>query len=269
MRWASERRRQFRSGIAFRRVQLRLDQKDTVGEVGTAEVGASEVGPNEVGHSQVGASEISSNEVCPPQAGASEIRAFEVSPDEVGSSAVLLVPNFGSHEFARAQQQGIDVSAVCFHVQFRQSLGGVVSETFGILQREAELTVERLGRLQRQRFAQIPEQLLEIPHDREHLEHLLRGVLGPPPVLPAESDLGDFLPRAEAVVNGATPETLLPEACVNAATEVRLQIGTSLPGGFVDREVCRGCEGRRDTAKPEAAFAVSSKAEAISFRCGL
>ncbi len=241
MRWASERRRQLRLGIALRRIQLGLDEKDTPGEVGASEVGISEVGPEKVGHSQVGSSEVSSNEVCPSQVGASEVGAFEFGPDEVGASVVLLlVPDFGSHEFARAQQQGIDVSSVCCHVQFHESIRAVVGKTFGFREREAEFTVERVGCLQRQRFGQIPEQLMEVPHDREHLEHLLCGSRGPPPVQSAKGDLGNLLPRAEAVVDGATPKALLPEACVNAAAEVRLQMGTSLPGVFRDREVCRG-----------------------------
>ena len=126
------------------------------------------------------------------------------------------------------------------HVQFHERFGTVVSEVFGLVEREAELPVERAGRLQRQRFGQIPEQLMELPHDREHLEHLLCGSRGPPPVLSAEGDLGNLLPRAEAVVNGATRKAQLPEACVDASAEVRLQIGTGVPGVFVNREVCRG-----------------------------
>jgi hypothetical protein len=94
--------------------------------------------------------------------------------------------------------------------------------------------------LQRQRLGQIPEQLMELPHDREYLEHLLCGSRSPAPVLPAEGDLGDLLARAEAVVNAAAWKALLPEARVNAAAEVRFQIGTGMPGVFVDREVCRG-----------------------------
>jgi hypothetical protein len=35
--------------------------------------------------------------------------------------------------------------------------------------------VDRAGRLQHQRFVQIPEQLAELAHDREHVEHLLCG----------------------------------------------------------------------------------------------
>ena len=157
MRWASERRWQLRFGIALRRIQLGLDEKDTLGEIGPSEVGISEIGPGKIGHSQVGSSEVSSNEVCPSQVGPSQVGAFEFGPDEVGTSVVLLVPDWSSHEFARAQQQSIDVSSVCCHVQFHESIGAVVSEAFGLLEREAEFTMERTGRLQRQCFGQIPE----------------------------------------------------------------------------------------------------------------
>jgi hypothetical protein len=35
---------------------------------------------------------------------------------------------------------------------------------------------------------------MEVPHDREDLEHLLCGSWSPSPVLPAEGDLGDLCP---------------------------------------------------------------------------
>ncbi|HEX6478592.1 MAG TPA: hypothetical protein VF043_07090, partial [Ktedonobacteraceae bacterium] len=60
-----------------------------------------------------------------------------------------------------------------------------------------------------------------------------------PPVSSCEGDLGNLLPCTEAVVDGAPSKALLPEACVNAAAEVRLQMVTSLAGLFRDREVCR------------------------------
>ncbi|BBH20104.1 hypothetical protein Back11_14490 [Paenibacillus baekrokdamisoli] len=85
---------------------------------------------------------------------------------------------------------------------------------------------------------------MEMPHDRKYLEHLLRGSWGLPPVMPAEGDLGNLLPRAEAVIYGATSKALLPEACVNAAAKVRLQVVAGLAGVFIDREVCRSSEGQ-------------------------
>lgn len=145
MFWASERRRQLRFAIAFRCIQLGLDEKKTSGEVGSSQVGVSEVGPDEVGQPQIGSSQVNSDEICPSQVGTSEVGVFEFGPDEVGSSQLLLVSDFGSHEFARAQQQDIDVSLVCSHIQFQKSIRAVVRKTFGLREREAEFIVERVG----------------------------------------------------------------------------------------------------------------------------
>ena len=105
---------------------------------------------------------------------------------------------------------------------------------------------------------------MELAHDREHLEHLLCGSRCAPPVLATEGDLGDLLPRAEAVVYGAPPKTLRSQPCVNAAAEVWVQMGAWLSGGFGDPKICRGGERGHDTAQAEAALAVSSQAEAIT-----
>ena len=99
---------------------------------------------------------------------------------------------------------------------------------------------------------------MEGPHDGKHLEHLFCSSRCLSPVSSHEGDLGNLLPCAEAVVDGATSKALLPKARVNAAAEVRLQIGTSLTSGFRDREVCRDGERRRNTAQGEAVLAVSS-----------
>ncbi len=145
MCWASERRRQLRFGISLCRIQLGLDEKDTPGEVGSPEVGISKVGSGKVGYPEVGTSEVSSNEVCPSQVGTSEVGTFEFGSDKVGTSEVLLVPDLGTHEFARAQKQGIDVSSVCCHIQFHECIGAVVGKTFGLRERAAEFTVEWVG----------------------------------------------------------------------------------------------------------------------------
>lgn len=110
---------------------------------------------------------------------------------------------------------------------------------------------------------------MEGPHDWKHLEYLLCSSRGLPPVSSSEGDLGNLLPCAEAVVDGATPKALLPEAWMNAAAEVRLQMETSLADVFRDREVCRDGECRRNTAQGEASLTVSSEVEATSFRGGL
>lgn len=147
-----------------------------------------------------------------------------------------------------------------------------MGETLDLVERDSELTVQRAGLFQRQRSGQVPEQLMKLPHDHEHLEHPFRGFRDPPPVSSAESDLGDLLPRAEAVVHRAAREASLPESRVHAAAEVRPQIGTSLSGVFVDREIRRYRERWRDTAEPEAPLAVGAQIEPLPvgyIACGL
>ncbi|GHO70926.1 hypothetical protein KSC_098180 [Ktedonobacter sp. SOSP1-52] len=81
---------------------------------------------------------------------------------------------------------------------------------------------------------------MQVSHDREDREHL-PGTLGSlSPILATEGNLGDLLPGAEAVIDGATPEALLSEARMDAAAKVRLQIGTGLPSVFIDCEIYRG-----------------------------
>jgi hypothetical protein len=207
--------------IPPRRVELGLDEKKTSGEVGTAEVGTSEVSPDEIGPSQVSAPEVRPDQVRPSQVGAAEVRTPEVGPDEVSSAAVdVLGVASRPYQFARAQQQVGDASSVYGDVQLHQSLWSDLGETFGLVEREPEVAMDRAGRLQRQRVGQIPEQLMKLPHDREHLEHLSRDPRRLPPVLPAEGNLGDLLARAEAVEDGATRESLLSEVVVNAAAEI-------------------------------------------------
>jgi hypothetical protein len=80
----------------------------------------------------------------------------------------------------------------------------------------------------------------------------------------AEGNPGNLLPRAEAVINRAASKAPLPEAVVNAATEVRLQVAAGLPGIFVSCEVSRSSEGQRDTAQAETVLAISLQIEAAT-----
>lgn len=133
MCWASEGWWQHCFGIAFCSIQLGLDKKDTLSEVGSSEVSISEVGPGKIGDAQIGVSEVSTNEVCASQVGTPQIGSFEFGSDEVGSSVVFLVRDFGSHKFACVQQQSIDGSPMGCHVQCQECVGAVVSEAFGFL----------------------------------------------------------------------------------------------------------------------------------------
>lgn len=158
MRRARKRGRQLCAGIAACRAELRSGEKNTVPEVGTSQISTPEVSSDKISHSQIGVPEVSSNEVCPsqvgcPEIGASEVGTYEIGTYEIGIWAVdLVTPSFASHEFAGAQQQRTDISPVCSHVQSHDHIRPAISETFGLLERNAELTVQRAGRLPRQRF---------------------------------------------------------------------------------------------------------------------
>src|SRR2546429_671743 len=123
---------------------------------------------------------------------ASAGRRYESSGMAVGGQCA------GPRQLARAEQQGIDSSLMCHHVQFRESAGILLSEAFGLVEGAAEVAMDRAGRRQRQRLAEVPEQLVELPHDGKHSEHLPGQAWLPPPVPPAEGHLSDLLPRAEA-----------------------------------------------------------------------
>jgi hypothetical protein len=99
---------------------------------------------------------------------------------------------------------------------------------------------------------------MELAHDREHLEHALGDFRALAPFLSAKRNLCHLLPGTEAVIRVATGEAALSELAVDAAPKVRLQMRTRDPSVLVDGEVCRRQEGRRNTAQPEAAFAISS-----------
>lgn len=101
---------------------------------------------------------------------------------------------------------------------------------------------------------------MELPHDREYLEHPLRGFRGLPPIPSIVGELGNPLSRAETIINRATSKPPLPEAVVNAATEVRSQVMAGFPGFFIDCEVYRGREGQGDAAQAEAIVAVGLQA---------
>ncbi|HJT02887.1 MAG TPA: hypothetical protein VJ757_04540 [Pseudonocardiaceae bacterium] len=115
----------------------------------------------------------------------------------------------------------MDVLSVCYEVDFQKRFGTATGEAFGLIERTAQLAVESAGRCHSQRFGQIPEQFMKLPHDDENVEHLLGDSRNTPPVLPAERDLSDLLPCAEAFVCGATGKTLLPKSLMYGATEVR------------------------------------------------
>ena len=103
-------------------------------------------------------------------------------------------------------------------------------------ERVTQLAMDGAGRPQGQRRGQIPQQLMKLPHDREHLIHLDCGLRVPAPVPPAEGDLGNLLARAEAVIHGASAEALLPGD--------RCECGTGSPAADGDRDARQACRSR-------------------------
>ena len=137
-----------------------------------------------------------------------------------------------------------------------QLLGAAGGQPLGLVQRAAAARRAAGGRpAGSQRLGQVPEQLVQLPHDRERGEHL-RGRAPvpcrqsrPPNVL-----LGDLLAGAEAVVDGAAREAALAQLGVDAAAEVR-RAGS----GRAARPACRSrspptrrTPARRSTARSSA-----------------
>jgi hypothetical protein len=92
VRRAAERRRQSRDSVAPRGIELGLDEKDTAGQIGTAEVGIPEISPEQIGHPQVGAAEVGRNQESAAQRRPGEIDAAKLGTDEVGTAAVRPLP---------------------------------------------------------------------------------------------------------------------------------------------------------------------------------
>ena len=123
------------------------------------------------------------------------------------------------------------------HVQRTQRDRVATRKSLGLVTGRPQLGMERLRRRELQGRDQVPEQFVELPHDRECGEHPRCDVGFGPPVGPGERLAGDPLTRAEAVVGDASSEPQVQQARVDLALEVGLQVRACLPGGLVDREV--------------------------------
>ena len=164
-----------------------------------------------------------------------------------------------ARERARAPEQGVHPLPVGRDVERIQRSAPPPARPSVSSRAARSSAMERPRRGKLERLGQVPEQLVELAHDAEGREHRGRDLGIRPPVGSGEGLLGDPLSRAEAVVGGAAREPAVPQAGVDAAPEVRLQVRTRLPGGLVDREVRRGGEGGRDAAQPDAALAVGTE----------
>ncbi len=128
-----------------------------------AEVGAGEVGQREVGAAQVGG-----DQVCAPQVGAAEVHGAQVGPDEVRPSPIeRRARGGGAREPARAPQQGVDRLPVGRHVERLQRCSVATGEAVGLVAGRSKLGMERTRRRELECLGQVPEQLVELAHDRK------------------------------------------------------------------------------------------------------
>jgi hypothetical protein len=158
------------------------------------------------------------------------VGAAQVLPGEVVAGAPR-APVRRPDQRARLPQQGGDGRALGVEVhrphpgrvaggQPRHPPGGPVR---GVVQGG--------GRGTRPHVRQVPEQLVQPAHHREHGEHR-RGALAT-----AEDDLNDVLARAEAVVGHAAGEAARAQLRVDRAAVVGTEVDAGLPGWLVVGEV--------------------------------
>jgi len=144
-------------------------------------------------------------------------------------------------------------------IQAGQFTGTAVGAAGDLGGRGGQRVMHRRGRRQCLRLGQVPQQLVQRPHDREGGEHLAREGRRLPPVLPAERALDDVLPGPEAVVAGAAGKPARPELIVNGTAEARVQVRAGLAGSLVDGEVGGRGEPRRDAAQRGTPGAVGTQ----------
>jgi hypothetical protein len=162
-------------------------------------------------------------------------------------------------ELAHLLEQVADLRAVGRHVESGQVCGAAVGERLRARACLLDGGGMRSGRGQGRRLGEVPEDLVQLPHDRQDGEHLPRQLGELAPAAAAEGALGDVLARAEAVEHAAAGEAALAEPVVDAAPEVRLEVRAGDAGGLVDREVGRGGERGGDAAQTGAVRAVRTE----------
>lgn len=260
-----KRRRQFREGISFCRVDLGLGKKNTFGKVGTPKIGIPKICSDEVGTRQVGSSKVGGNKACSSQIGSPKVGSSEIGAEKVRSPAkvcpvgrpsfcsrmgLLFPASFGPNELTSVKKKRIHCSAMARHVQFHERVGRETCEPSGLFQHGTEGTVNRSGRLQGKSFCQIPKQFMELHHDSKYFEHPFRGIRRFPPCLSPEAFLGNLLPRAEAVERDTAFQPSLSEAVMYTAAKVRSKVRAGLTRRFVGRKAIRCREIERDAAQP-------------------
>src|SRR5579859_2118584 len=94
------------------------------------------------------------------------------------------------------------MSALHGHVRVDDVVRALVGDLFDLVASGTYLLAELIARREPHRLGQVPNQLMELAHDTECLEHALRDRRIASPVTSTECHLGDLLPRSETVVHG-------------------------------------------------------------------
>ena len=117
-------------------------------------------------------------------------------------------------------------------------------------------------------FGQVPEHLVQLPHDLERGEHVLPGVRGVAPADSCEQLLGHGLAGPEAVENRAAAESAGPQPVMDGAGKVLVQVRAGGGGGLVDGKIGGPGEAEGGAAQRKAVAAVRAKAVPCGARCG-
>ena len=141
-------------------------------------------------------------------------------------------------------------------VDNHQALGGQLREGLDAVPDRAQLRMQWSGGCQPQGLVQVPQELVELAHDRERVEHRAGRPGRRPPVDACERHLRQAPPGPEAVVGHTARHALVTEPGVDRASEARCQVRARLSGRLVDGEVRRPGKGERDAAQASTAGAV-------------
>src|SRR3954470_1603737 len=235
--------------VASRGVDLRLGEEQRARQVGAAQIGVPQVRTDQVRLPEVSISEVGADQVSTAQVGLGQIRATQACADEIRAAAFLLLALLATDEPAGPQEQLVDDGSFGRHVD-----GGEVRRTTHALH-PADRRTDVLALVVLANFGEVPEQLVQLPEDRQRREHLLPGLV--PPALPGAAR--NLLPGAETVVNRAARETLGAQRAVDRAAEGRAQARAGFAGGLIDREARRLAERQRAAAEAEGATAVGAQ----------
>jgi hypothetical protein len=109
-------------------------------------------------------------------------------------------------------------------VESRQFLRSAAGELLDLCERLLHGRAQGFGQYERAGLGEVPEQLGQLPHHREHRRHRAGRLRVGAPVAAGDGVLGDPLPGAEAVEDDAAGEAPVVQLVVDAAAAVGEQV---------------------------------------------